>query len=434
MRSHYHPPTGVWSSLTRSVRIKKPRLNSNISIRKLVISFVMVVLILSTMCIGDYLFNFPLHYLIIMLDVLGMLCIRHMGDLDYGMDMLPFMAMLVITAVMQFLFAGAYYDAGMVISTVILLMAMLICIIFVMQKGYGGLIWKIINFFNLVSAGCILAQTAFGFVGIRLDKLGLISDFLFNAWEFTASFRQCGPYAEPAIFAQPALLSLFYYLFIGKNLKKATVLILALLFSTSALALMGILLLLTAWSFNSDKLYGVSRKLKWTILIVAVSALVVFLVAALNADVFIVERLISGSSIGVRALRSVDLFLEMSPLEKITGIGLQNQARYLNHYGITLAHDTYETSIFTGNREYAGSLGYILCTTGFFGLVFFVRPFYRMFGRYGLQVKVLCLLLLYVTLFCAMFGNSILVVYFLAVYSTVDLECSGAFVQEGSDV
>ncbi len=387
---------------------------------------------MATYEIHNYIFNFPLHYLAFMLDVFGMLCIRHLGDLEYGLDLLPFVAIMVITLIFQTLLAGAYFSAGSAFSMVLLLFAMFICVILVMQKGYAGLIWKVINFFNLFSAGCIITQMVFVYLGVRLDRLGLISSWFFNAWEFTSAFRPAGTYAEPAMFAQPALLSLFYYLYIGKSWKKALVIAVALFLSTSALGLMGTVILVTVCALNLDRLYGVSKRLKWVLLFCAFLVAGLMLAVILNRDIFIVQRLLSGSSIGVRALRSVDLFLEMTPLEKLTGIGLQNQALYLNHNGIILAHDTYETT-FGGNREYAGSLGYILCTTGFFGLVFFVRPFYRVFVRYGLRVKVMCFLFIYCTMFCAMLGYCILVIYILAVFATVDLERSGAFWQEDDD-
>ncbi len=413
----------------RSLRISKPDRNRKIPLRTAIILFIMTMLFLATYEIHNYIFNFPLHYLLLLLDVFGVLCIRHLSDLEYGMDFLPFIAVLAITLVFQSLLAGPYFSFSSALSMVILLFAMMILVMLVMQKGYAGLIWKTINFFNLFSACCILIQMAFKLVGIRLDRMGMVSNIFFNAWEFVSAFRPAGTYKEPAMFAQPALLSMAYYMFIGKNWKKALVIALALVLSTSALGLMGLVIILAVWSLNLDKLHHISRRTKWILLVATGTVITTILLFSAEANVFVVERLFSGSSIGVRALRSVDLFIEMNPVEKIIGIGLQNQALYLNHNGILLAHDTYETT-FGGNREYAGTLGYILCTTGFLGLVFFVRPFYRVFTRHGVQVKVICFLFIYCTMFCAMLGYCILAIYILAVYSTVDLERSGAFRQE----
>ncbi len=392
----------------------------------------MVILCLSLMPAGDILFNFPLHYLILGLDVLALLAIRHTGDLEYGMDLLPFLAVVVITLVFQSLLAGGYYNAGMAASSAIVLFAMIICIILVMQKGFAEMIWKIFNFFVLLSACCIVLQMVCLWVGIRLDKLGLISKIFFNVHDFVAAFRPSGMFLEPAIFAQPALMSLFYYMFIDKRAKKVALLTLALLLSTSALALMGLIILYVIWIFRMDVMTGVSRRWKWAFLGLSLVLGVALLTLTLNMGVFIVERLMGGSSIGVRVLRSIDLFQLMTPTEKITGIGLQNQAYYLNFNNIILANDTYETTI-RGSREYAGTLGYVLCTTGFFGLVFFVQPFYRLFKRYGLQVKVACTMLIYSLLFCAMLATPSMMINFLLVYSTVDMERSGAFAREADD-
>ncbi len=391
----------------------------------------MVVLCLALMPVGDLLFPFPLHYLILGLDIFALLAIRHTGDLEYGMDLLPFLAIVGVTLVLQVLLAGSYYSAGMAVSSAIVLFAMIIGIMLVMQRGYAGMIWKIFNFFTLLSALCVILQTVCWNLGFRLNGLGLISKIFFNDNAFNYSYRPSGMFLEPAIFAQPALLSLFYYMFIGKSVKKTVVLTISLLLSTSALALMGMIILYVIWIFHMDTLAGISRRGKWIVMGLSAVLGVTLLTASLNAGVFIVERLAGGSSINVRLLRSIDLFQVMSPVEKITGIGLQNQGYYLNEYNIILKHDTAETLIRT-RREYAGTLGYVLCTTGFFGLVFFVQPFYRMYKRHGLQVKVVCGLLLYSVMFCAMLATPFMMVNFLLVYATVDMERDRLF-EQGED-
>ena len=418
--------------LSRSLRISRPSWDGKIPIRKSVIALCMITLCLNLMPVGEMLFPLPLHYLILGLDIFALLAIRHTGDLDYGMDLLPFLAVVFITVVLQQLLAGGYYSSGMAISTAIILFAMIIGIILITQRGYASLLWKILNFFTLLSAGCIILQMLCRYVGIHLDGLGILSKVFFNAWRFNYAYRPCGMFAEPAIFAQPALLSLFYYMFIGKSLKKTAFLTVALLLSTSALGLMGVIGLYIIWIFNMDKLSGIPKSRKWAILsLTAVAGMAVF-TFALNMEVFVVERLTSGSSIGVRVLRSVDLYKLMEPHEKLIGIGLQNQAYYLNYHNIILAHDTYETT-YGGSREYAGTLGYVLCTTGFFGLVTYVQPVFRYFRRCGLQVKVICLLVGVSALFCAMLATPFMMVSFLVMYATVDLEREGVFDREEAD-
>lgn len=394
------------------------------------IVLIVVCLCLDTLRMGDYLFNFPHFYLILLLDVLGMLCIRYMGDLEYGMDLLPFMAVITVTMMLQFLLAGPYYDWTAAMVSVITMLAIVLCIILVTQKGCGCLIWRIINFFNLFAAGCILLQMALRSVGIRLDQMGMFSNLFFNAWEFTTVFRPCGPFKEAAMFAQPALLSLFYYLFIGRSWKKALFLTAALVLSTSAMGMLGVLLLCLAWFLHLDHFFSIRRSTKWILLIAVVLLMVLFLALSMDAGIYVVQRMLSGSSIGLRLFRSVDLYGLMSPVEKLTGIGIQNQQNYLNYYSIILEHDTYETTI-GASREPAGALGYILCTTGFFGLLSFVYPFYRTFVQGNLQVRIMVLLFLCCTTFSAMFMKPSMMVCMLAVYATVDLSRSGAFAERG---
>lgn len=392
----------------------------------------MVALCLQLMPIGGILFDFPLAYFILGMDIFALLAIRNAGDLEYGMDLLPFLGTVSLTLVLQVLLAGGYYNAGMAVSSLVILFGIVIGIILLMQKEFAGMIWKIFNFFTLLSAGCVVLQMACRYVGIHLEQMGLISKIFFNGWNFNRAFRPCGMFAEPAIFAQPALMSLFYYMFVDKNLKKTVLLTLALLLSTSALGLMGVTCLYVIWIFRMDTLIGVSLKRKWLLLAVCGVLGIAAFTVALNLGVYIVERLVSGSSIGVRVLRSVDLFKLMSPLEKITGIGLQNQAYYLDYHNIILAHDTYETT-YGASREYAGTLGYTLCTTGFFGLVFLVQPLYRLFMRHGLQVKVACVMLVYSMMICAMLASVSMMINFLLVYAVVEMERSGAFGQEAED-
>ncbi len=373
------------------------------------------------MPIGSRLLDAPTFSLVLALDILVLLTLGHAGDWEYGMDLFPFLAVSAVTLVAQRLLSGSYYSVGAALNMWALLFALTVGAGLLAQRDSMALIWKIINFFNLFAAGCIIAQVVMGWFGVRLDRVGGIWQLLFNAWDFTAAFRPAGAYAEPAMFAQPALLSLYYSLFVGKSWPVALVISLALVMSTSAMGLMGLLLLLGAWAWNLDKLYGISPKAKWRLLALLCATAAVVLVWALDRDVFVVKRLFSGSSIGVRVLRSVDLFREMSPGERLYGIGLQNQAAYLDHYHIALAHDTYETT-FGGYREYAATLGYLLCTTGFFGLVSFVWPCYRAFVRGGFRAKTVSILIIYCTMSCAMHGDPILILYFVALYATVDME------------
>lgn len=385
----------------------------------------MFVLAFSTVRSGHDLLNFPIVYIILGLDVLGLLCIRHTGDLDYGMDLLPFIAALALGILVQNETAGGYYNVSDSFSAFVLLFAMVVCVIMLTQRGYTHYIWKAINITNLLSASCIIVMTLSKLAGIRLDQLGILSDFFFNAWEFVSAYRPCGPFLEPAMYAQLGLLSLFYYLFLKRNWWKACLTALALFLSTSSLGLLGTVLLIAIFLLFLDKLCGVSKRAKYLTLVATLVCGFLLFLLLMYLDSYSLERALSGSSLGVRFLRSVDLFQLMTPLQKIFGIGLQNQLRYLNYYSIILAHDTYETTI-GANREFASVLGYIPCATGLIGFITFLFPFFRAFFRGGIRTKTAVLLFMYTCLFCCILTHSIFLIYIMAVYATLDFDRQSA--------
>lgn len=352
--------------------------------------------------------------------MIGILCIRHTGDLHYGMDLLPFVGALMISLLVQNSYSSSYFHIDDAISATVLLIAMIICVILLTQRGYTHLIWKAVSALNMLTSVCIILQTVLMPLGIRLDRMGIISNWLFNAWEFSDAFRPCGPFLEPAMYAQVGLLGLYDALFLRRSWFRVLVTTAALLLSTSALALVGILLLYGLYLLSLDKVSHASRRIKFTLIALVLGLVLLFANFLLTSDIYIVQRALSGSSIGVRFLRSVDLFGLLSPIEKLFGIGLQNQQFYLNHYNITLAHDTYETLY--QNKEFASVLGYIPCTLGLLGLVSFLFPFLRTFFKGGLRTKVMVALLLYICLFCSLLSNCVFVIYIMAVYCVYDLE------------
>lgn len=362
----------------------------------------------------------PLPFLILGLDMIGILCIRHTGDLHYGIDLLPFAASVLLSLLVQNSYGSSYFHADDALSATVLLLAMLICVILLTQRGYTHIIWKTVSTLNILAATCILLQNATVPLGVRLDKMGSFAGWLFNAWEFSDTIRLCGPFLEPAMYAQVGLLGLYDALFLRPSLFRATLTTTALVLSTSALALVGIVLLYGMYLFSLDRVSNASRRFKITLIALVVGLVAVSANFLLTSDIYIVQRALSGSSVGVRFLRSMDLYWLLNPLEKLFGIGLQNQQYYLFHHNITLAHDTYETLY--ENKEYASVLGYIPCTLGFWGLSTFLFPFLRCFFRGDLRTKTIVALLIYVCLFCNLMSNCIFVIYIMAVYSAYDLE------------
>lgn len=364
--------------------------------------------------------DIPIPFLILGLDMIGILCIRNTGDLHYGMDLLPFAASLLLSLLAQNGYASSYFHVSDALSCSVLLLAMIICVILLTQRGYTHLIWKTVSAMNMLSAVCIIAQMAAFPLGIRLDKMGALSGWLFNAWEFSDAFRPCGPFLEPAMYAQTGLLALYDALFQRRNWFRVIVTVTALLLSTSSLALVGIVLLFGLYLLSLDRVTGATKRVKFTTIALVLGAVLLSANFILNSDIHFIQRTLEGSSIEVRLLRSLDLYWLLNPLEKLFGIGLLNQQYYLIHYNITLAHDTYET--IHQNKEYAATLGYIVCTLGFSGLATFLFPVVRRFFRGGIRTKAIVALVVYIWLFCSTLSNCIFVIHLMAIYTAYDLE------------
>lgn len=404
----------------RSATLCKTYWTKDRRVRTSCITGILLVLCLGAVRTGHDRLSFSIGYSLVALDILALLYIRPRTDLDRGLEFLLFPLVCLLGIGLQLLFCGDYYELQNSLTAFTVLLAGMVCLVFVAQKHYGALIWNIVNAFSLFSALCILAQMALYTVGIRLDKLGLISDLFFTAWEFTESFRPSGPFCEPSAFAQFALFSLFYFLYIRRNWLAAAILTAALLLSTSSLGLVGIALLYGIFLLRLDKLCGISKRRKYLILAVTgiTAAILVCLLAYM--DVWLIRRTLAGSSLQVRLLRSIELYSLITPLEKLFGIGMQNQANYLDFYGIILANDTYET-VSGPSREFAGLLGYLLCTTGIWGLSAFTLPFLPLL-RKSRSCALITGLFLYICLFCSIFTHHIMVLGIALIYATLDME------------
>lgn len=116
----------------------------------------------------------------------------------------------------------------------------------------------------------------------------------------------------------------------------------------------------------------------------------------------------------MRVSRSFELFGLLSPIEKVFGIGLQNQALYLNANGIILPGDLNET---LAHREFAATIGYLLCTCGLLGLVTFLSMFVPLFRNKGGRPIVLACLLLGIAATCCVFSRGIFIVMLLLLFA-----------------
>lgn len=333
-------------------------------------------------------------------------------------DLTPFLLVAVLEIPVQWVF-GAYYSWRSSLFGIFTLGMTILTVSLVVRRGFGRYIWHVINLVSLFAVACLYVQIVFRLVGIRLDKIPMFANSLFKAWEFTTSFRPCAVFSEPSHLAELCLLSTFYYLLIDKNLRRAIVLIGGMIFSTSALGILGSVFLMTLYVITLDRNSHLGSIKKWLIILTAMVVCIVVLLWVANTDNWVVERILAGGTSSTRIWRAFDLFFEMDSMEKLVGIGIQNAEIYLNHYQIILDHDTYET--IKVNREFMQTLGYILCTTGILGFGAFLYSVVRMLITMDYKVKYLCLLFLFVCFTCCIFSRQIFAVYLIAIYATRDI-------------
>ena len=133
----------------------------------------------------------------------------------------------------------------------------------------------------------------------------------------------------------------------------------------------------------------------------------------------VITRILNGSTSGVRITRSYELFEQLPLGNKIFGIGIQNQELYLNYNNIILNSDTLETTL--SNREFAATIGYLLCTTGVVGLGVFLTPFLKLFMKYDYRMKIIIMLFGLICFSCCVFARSAMCVFLVLVFATKEL-------------
>lgn len=402
-------------TLSGSNRFSATSHKYTISAAQFVLQLSMLLLCVGAVRAGHKSFTINWIYLLLLLNVLLVLTSRRINLRI--MELLPFVMICAIEIPLQWLI-GEYFGWRSALSGFIVLAMTVVLVAQLTRQGYEKKLWNVLNAVSIFSTICICMQTAGYLVGIRLDKIPVINELFFKAWEFSASFRPCATFSEPSHYAEIVLLSLFYYLFVEQNKKLSLFLTCGLCLSTSGLGIIGAGLLLVFYLLNLDRFSRIKPLTKYTVVTLTFVMGVGALIWAQSTSLWIIQRIMSGGTSAARIWRSFDLFQIMDLAEKIFGIGIQNQMLYLNHYSITLAHDTYDTMV---NREFAQTLGYILCTTGISGFLAFVFPFGKMILKQNYCMKALCLLFLFICFTCCIFSRHVFAIYLTMIYATAGM-------------
>lgn len=416
--------------MTERITLRNLKKSYYINFNSIVITFIAIILCVCTIRNGNEKFEIHIWAAIIIIDALAAISLVNNKVIAYGKEAILLIIGVTIPFLFQIIIKAPYYSVRSAFWGIILFIAFLCSATLIVQPGYGKTIFKTINFFNLFAASCIIIQMIFYYLGIRLDRYGQIGEIFFNAWEFTTSFRPCGVCVEPSQFAEMALLSVFYYMFINKNFKKLFVLIAGILLSTSMLGLLGLALLIMLYIWKYYIIHGRLFFKIFAFIITLVIIVILMSTIVYRPDMISVgyDKVLVNSSLGLRVNRSFELFNIMNLRDKLFGIGIQNQQLYLNFHSIVLPSDTYET--ISNHREFANTIGYMLCTCGLTGCMFFIYYIYICFKKQKFEVKVIVLLFLYIAAFCCIFSRSIFLMYFVAMYSIRDMVCENAVMVE----
>lgn len=336
---------------------------------------------------------------------------------------LPFFAVALISPLVQALFiVGPYYSISNAFNAAILFAVFALCAgLLIVSDDLSEYVWRIINFVSLSASILILIEYLAFLVGVRLYSVPVLGDWVFNAWEFEGSgaYRPCAYFSEASHFAELGLLSAFYYLYVANSRAKFVLVFAACIASTSSLGIIGCAGLALAYifffSYSKRRLIDSGKgrgALAMRMLLIALSCVALVAVVAYlqSSDSWFATRIVDGGTSSMRVSRSFELFGVMAPLEQVFGFGLQNQAIYLNANGIVLPSDYNETLV---NREFAATIGYVLCTNGVCGLAAFLCLFLPGFKNKDGKVKVLTGLLLYVSFTCCIMSRGIFIVMLL---------------------
>lgn len=331
-------------------------------------------------------------------------------------ELFPFLIIFIIEIPIQKFFGQGYYSYNNAVIGFIVYFLMVVMVIIVISNKNSHSVWKIINLTVLFASILIIVQEIFYVFGIRLDDFSNLS-LLFNGWKFQF-YRPCGPFSEPSHFAELGLLSLYYFLFVERNVKKAALILAALFISTSTLGIIGGLLVVVMFLLSLGIIKDLKKSVRVCVYVVAVISFTAMIFWVNNTDNLVVERILRGGTSSVRILRSFEEFNELSPEHKLFGIGIQNQELYLNAFNIVLPSDSLETLT---NREFAQTFGYMLCCTGIIGLIAFWCPLINRALKSNVRLKSFIVLFGLVCFTCCIFSRTIFLIYLIAFFTLKDI-------------
>lgn len=392
-------------------------LEKGIRLERLSSVILLFILCLSAARTQHDVFTIPFSALLILLIFIGM-TFKNKINISCLQSNTIFLLTLLFCLLLQIIGNKYYFDVIEASKAIIIYYCTILACSLIISNDTSCIQWKIINWFSFISAGTIICQYFFYKIGIRLDYMPVLKEFVFNAWEFDYAFRPCGLFSEPSHFAELALISLYYFFFIKFSLYKILIICLGLVLSTSMLGILGIpLIVLVYIAYPSLKRANDVRLMAMKKFIVVLFSLMFLTMVYFYfiADYsWLNERIMAGGTAGSRIFRSVEILTRLDFFEALYGIGMQNQALYLNYMGIILESDAFDT---IENREYAQTLGYILCTNGILGFMAFLYQFVKIFICADRRTRVFIGLFLIICFTSCVLTRPIFLIYLVVLYN-----------------
>ena len=295
-------------------------------------------------------------------------------------------------------------------------------------NGGSGKLFRWLRNVAVCAAVVIVIQFVLRYAGIYLNRLPAIGDFFFHAVDTQIYFRPSAFFSEPSYAAEVLILDLYANLFLRRNLRLAALEIAALLISTSALGIVfggG----LVAWWVLTQRLtrYKAVDLVIKTAAVAAFLGILVFLFGY-SGDNQTILRLLEGATIRQRTLRAFELYGKLQPLEQIFGIGMQNLARYLQTYGVTLVNEGADTLV---NPEFSQSFGYTLCTLGVVGALGFCSVYVSGWRRVPPKKRIIVAVLFGMSLTCSLIARQIFCLMLAVMFSAANAPDVCMQLQEG---
>lgn len=277
-------------------------------------------------------------------------------------------------------------------------------------------IFGLIRKASIVAIVVIVLQSICAEVGIYLNRLPVLGEYLFYAVDTDIYFRPAAYFSEPSYLAEIVLLDLFNSLFRKRNLKMVIFDFIALALSTSGLGIVFGFGLVVIWAITQRITRNDLVNALIKLILVTAFAMGLFVFLNYSGDNAIINRILRGSTLSERTLRAFEIYSKLQPGEQLCGIGMQNLTSYLNNHELVLINAGVGALV---NKEFAQSFGYVLLSLGPLGAMAYLIYLCSMARRTRRNYRAIYVLFLAMSLTASLITRAIFVLYSAVLWSLI---------------